>query len=268
MVNDPPDKKFKEGVIPLSKDDIETLARTMERLTDEDLKADVDRDLLQHFGAKASARSLARDPTALDDRALWSRIEQAASQPMPASVTTIKPKARRWAAPALVLAAAAAVLLAVRPWETSSDPTGSNLKGVEVRTKGCALAARADAMILDPELKDVAIPASTPILLLARCQGSGILHLQLLAGSDHVSFPNIRVEASSEWQELRDQNQAPLGVMTPVSGQLQITYGLSAEPLSSEQFGQLEGESSSLKNEPWLWTHVVQWPIREKGAQP
>lgn len=276
MVSDSKDKKFKEGVIHLSPEDIDALARTMQDLGVTPDESQLNRELFRHFSAQTTERSLSRDPTSLDDKELWSRIQKA-SQATPAPVTRFKPKGRTFATWSVVLAAAAGILLTVRPWGTELDPTdpelnfkhkGTIIKEGQFQTKACLLAVKANGSIVDPESKEVKIPASIPILLIARCKQSGYLHLQLKAGSDQVTLPNIKVEASQDWQELYDQNQIPLGVMSPATGQLQVKYGMSAAILSPQQIGQLESDRDLQQHEEWLWIRQVQWFISEQGARP
>ncbi|MDQ3232347.1 MAG: hypothetical protein M3Q07_11040 [Pseudobdellovibrionaceae bacterium] len=284
MVTDFKNKQFHEGIIHLTSDDIDGLARTMHDLTDDDLevesetsmpKADegrLDSELFERFAEKMPKRSMKRDPSCLDDKELWFRISQARASTSDAIVKTIRPRDRALAIWSSVLVVAAGIVLTVRFWDPERDrldPSfNSNIKGIVIteglmKEKGCNLALKSDGVTIQPEVTGSGVPALSSILLMAQCKSHGYLHLQLMSGSDRITIPNIPVEASGDLLELMDQNQKPVGVMTPKEGFLRITYGLSTDSLKNEQLEQLDTERYPQKHEAWLWMREVHWTILE-----
>ncbi|HYX39714.1 MAG TPA: hypothetical protein VE954_42005 [Oligoflexus sp.] len=288
MVTDLKNKQFHEGIIHLNADDIDALARTMHDLTDEDFEADseasmpeasesrLDSELFECFTEKMPRRSMKRDPSCLDDKELWSRISQARASSSDARVKAIRPRNRALTIWSSALAVAAVIFLSVRFWEPERDrldpSLNSNLKGIVIKEglikeKGCNLALKSDGATIQPEVTGSGVPALSSILLMAQCKSRGYLHLQLISGSDRITIPNIPVEASGDLQELMDQNQKPVGVMTPKEGFLQITYGLSTDSLKDEHLEQLDTGRYPQKHEAWLWMREVRWTILEQEAR-
>ncbi len=288
MVTDLTNKQFHEGTIRFSPEDIDALAKTMHEMADEDFELEsaasitnvndsrLDRELFERFAEQLPKRSMKRDPSCLDDRELWSRISQARTSVSDAKVKILRPRNRLLTIWSSGLAVAAGIFLAVRLWEPEHnrlDPSlNSNLKGIVIKEglikeKGCNLALKADGVTIQPEITGSGVPALSSILLLAQCKSRGYLHLQLVSGGERITIPNIPVEASGDLQELRDQNQKPVGVMTPKEGLLQITYGLSAESLSDQQLEQLDTARYPQQHEAWLWIREVRWTILEQQVK-
>jgi hypothetical protein len=287
MVTDFKDKQFHEGTLRLNADDVDTLARVMQDLTDDELDAEseasmltaddsrLDRELFEQFAAQMSPRSRQRDPSCLDDKQLWSRISEARNSTGKVAVRTLRPRQRGLLLWTSVAALAAGLFLAVRLWESDSshDPSRlTNLKGVDskdwvIKQKACILGFKSEGTTSAPEVAAIGVPGSRSILLMAQCMNTGYLHLQLVSGSDRVIIGNIPVEKSDELQELRNQKQELVGVMTPKQGSLQITYGLSKEILNDEELIRLDAEMQSQKPEAWLWMREVRWPILGKEAK-
>lgn len=287
MVKDFKNKQFHEGNIHLTADEIDALARTMQDLTDEDVEAEseasiltadesrLDRELFERFAEQMPQRSTKRDPSCLDDKALWARISQARAATSAANVKTLRPRNRALTVWSSALAVAAGLFLAVRLWEPERDQLdsslNSNFKGHVIKEglidkKGCHLALKVDGLTIQPEVTGSGVPAMRSVLLLAQCKSRGYLHLQLVSGSDRIIIPNIPVEASRDLQELMYPNQNPVGLMTPKEGFLQITYGLS-EGVLKDELEQLDTARYPEKHEAWFWMREVRWSIVEQESK-
>lgn len=239
MVTDLKNKQFHEGTIQLSTDDVDALAKTMQDLSDDELEggpetslltADesrLDRELFERFGQQMPLRSMKPDPTCIDDQKLWSRIHQARASSSNAKVVSLRPRNRAFKIWSGAAAVAAGIFLSVRLWEPERDliPSSvpSNFKGVIIKEglikeKGCDLGLSVDGVTIKPEAQGSGAPASRSILFMVQCQSRGYLHLQLVSGDDRIIIPNIPVEESRDLRELMDQDQKPVGIMTPNEG--------------------------------------------------
>ncbi len=289
MVTDAKNKQFHEGTIRLNADDIETLAMTLQELTDEELglgpgasvftadESRLDRELFERFAQQMPQSSMKADPTSIDDKELWARINQARLSASDAKVSSLRPRSRILTVWSGVLAAAAGLFLAIRLWTPKSDPLdsslNSNFKGSLSKidsnlSTDCKLGLKIDGQSIELGENTSRVPPLKRVLLMARCKGKGYLQLELESGNDRIAFRNIPVEESYDLQDLLDSEQGPLGLAMPSEGVLLIRYGLSAEPLQDSQSGQLDSQSFPNKHESWLWHREVRLSILEQEAKP
>jgi hypothetical protein len=258
--------------IKLSTQDVEQLVKDMEAasieaddldlLDEAAIHHELNKKLTGTFEPGSIDQIVARDPTACDDDVLWQRIQSALPVTQPKSRKTRNH--RRLAGSAVVGIAAAAFLTIFWPshdGEGLRRSKGVFLGSVAYQGSACRLAMRTAGETIDLSLDSVTLPGAQPVLLLASCQNSGFLHLEIQAYDQTLRFINLAVTPGSTWQELLDGNRAPAGFALPERGQLTVISGFTRKILSAEEGAQLANKDKKPDEAVWQWMRQDQWPI-------